>query len=399
MKKITVFIPHYPTKNIISNLQGLENLKRPFFLLVSPSRAGHNQGHPGRRAQAPGGPLTLVNPRRAPYNIFTGKTAFNGDNMKIAFTCMAFLLFAASSARAQLNAYFINVGQGDAIYLEFPNGTNALIDGGPSGEPVYKFLKEKGVTKLDRVVLTHPHSDHYRGLKKVFTAFDVKNYYDTRAENVDAQGDNNLRDLAAAEPGCKMLYPEPGSNLNWDSNVTVKVLNSCSDAVQMHDNDETNNCSLVLRVYYNGHGILLMGDAESTIENAMMRIYKSGLNSTYMKIGHHGARTSSSAQFLARVQPKVAIISVGKDNVYGHPHKEALDRLRAAGAQIFTTLGGTQTLAIPAPRKGMELLMDGQPVFGDVTSTDAPKFNMEERTFESADLAALGQLKETAEVK
>lgn len=319
--------------------------------------------------------------------------------MSKLLTCLAVVLFSSSNIWAQLTASFINVGQGDAIYLEFPNGTNALIDGGPSGEPVYKFLKEKGVTKLDRVVLTHPHSDHYRGLKKVFTAFDVKNYYDTRAENVDAQGDNNLRQLAKDKPGCKTIYPEPGSELKWDSNVTVKVMSSCTDAVQMHDNDETNNCSLVLRVYYNGHGILLMGDAESTIETAMMRIYRSGLNSTYIKVGHHGARTSSSAQFLARVQPKVAIISVGRDNVYGHPHKEALDRLKAAGAQIVTTLGGTQTLTIPAPQKGMELLMDGQPDFGDVISTEAPKFNMEERTFESADLAALNQLKETAESK
>ncbi len=319
--------------------------------------------------------------------------------MKIAVTCMAFILFAASNARAQLNAYFVNVGQGDAIYLEFPNGTNALIDGGPSADPIYKFLKEKGVTKLDRVVLTHPHSDHYRGLKKVFNAFEVKNYYDTRAENVDAMGDNNLRQLASEEPGCKTIYPEPGSNLNWDRNVTVKVLSSCSEAVQMHNNDETNNCSLVLRVYYNGHAILLMGDAEATIETAMMRIYRSGLNSTYIKVGHHGARTSTSAQFLARVQPQIAIISVGKDNVYGHPHKEALDRLRAAGAQIYTTIGGTQSLTIPAPKKGMELLMDGQPVFGDMLSTEVPKFNMEERAFESADLAALGQLKEAAEAK
>ena len=319
--------------------------------------------------------------------------------MKKFFLAACVLLLAARSARAQLNAYFVNVGQGDAIYLEFPNGTNALIDGGPSGEPIYQFLKGKGVSKLDRVVLTHPHSDHYRGLKKVFTSFEVDKYYDSRAENVDAQGDNNLRELAEAEPGCRTLYPEPGSELKWDSDVTVKVLSSCTKPVQMHDNDETNNCSLVLRVYYNGHAILLTGDAESTIESEMMRTYKSGLNSTYIKIGHHGARTSTSAEFLARVRPQVAIISVGKDNVYGHPHKETLDRLRAAGAQVYTTLGGTQSLTIPAPHKGMELLLDGQPQFGDLTATEPPKFNMEETPFETADRAALAQLKETAEAK
>jgi len=319
-----------------------------------------------------------------------------GANMNKFCIAAAILVFTASSLKAQLNAYFINVGQGDAIYLEFPNGTNALIDGGPSGEPVYQFLKGKGVTKLDRVLLTHPHSDHYRGLKKVFTNFEVDRYYDTRAENVDAIGDNNLRELANAEPGCRTLYPEPGSELKWDSNVTVKVLNSCTEKVLIHDNNENNNCSLVIRVYYNGHGILLTGDAEGAIEDAMMRIYKSGLNSTYLKVSHHGSRYSSTAKFLARVQPKIAILSYGKDNSYGHPHKETLDRLYAAGAQIYTTLGGTQSLTIPAPNKGTQLLLDGQPQFGDVISMEAPKFNMEEHPFESADAAALKQLVEAS---
>ncbi len=313
--------------------------------------------------------------------------------MRKALACLTFFFFWYSTARAQLSAYFVNVGQGDAIYIEFPNGTNALIDGGPSGELIYQFLKAKNVTKLDRVVLTHPHSDHYRGLKKVFTAFDVKNYYDTRAENVDAQGDNNLRELAAEEPGCNIIYPEPGSELKWDSAVTVKVLNSCTEPVQMHDNNEANNCSLVLRLYYNGRGILLMGDAESAIENAMMRIYKSGLNSTYLKVAHHGSRYSSGEKFLARVQPKVAIISVGKDNVYGHPHKEALDRLTAAGAQIFTTLTGTQSLTIPAPGKGPGMLMDGMPGFSYADVMETPKFDMEAQARENA---ALRQLNEAA---
>ena len=317
--------------------------------------------------------------------------------MKKFCLAAALLVFNTPGLRAQLNAYFVNVGQGDAIYLEFPNGTNALIDGGPSGEPIYQFLKGKGVTKLDRVLLTHPHSDHFRGLKKVFASFEVDKYYDTRAENVDAIGDNNLRELAEAEPGCRTLYPEPGTELKWDSNVTVKVLNSCTEKVQIHDNDENNNCSLVIRLYYNGTGILLTGDAEGSIEDAMMRIYKSGLNSTYLKVSHHGSRFSSTAKFLARVQPRIAVISYGKDNVYGHPHKEALDRLRAAGAQIYTTVGGTQSLTIPAPQKGVELIVNGEIDLSPASLTETPKFNMEQRPFESADAAALQQLKTSVE--
>lgn len=307
------------------------------------------------------------------------------------------LLFITPSLKAQLNAYFVNVGQGDATYIELPNGSNVLIDGGPSGTPIYSFLKSKGVTKIDHVVLTHPHNDHYRGLKKVFASFDVKNFYDTRVENIEARGDNNLRELANAEPSCRTHFPEVGSMLDFDRHVTVKVLNSCTEALSTRDSSKINDCSIVLRFYYNGHGILLMGDAEAPVENAMTKIFKSGLSSTYLKVSHHGSRYSSTEKFLSRVQPKVAIISVGKDINYGHPHKEAMDRIRATGAQIFTTLGGTQSLTIPAPKRGVELMVNGQIDLAPLTMTEAPRFNMEERPFESADAAALEQLKESAE--
>ena len=283
----------------------------------------------------------------------------------------AVFLFSASDLRAQLNIYFVNVNQGDAIFVEFPNGTNALIDGGPNGEMIAKFLKDKGVTKIDRVVLTHPHSDHYRGLKKVFNAFEVKAFYDTKAENRDAAGDNNLRELADIEPGCRTYFPKPDAQLEWDSKVTVKVLNTCWEPVIIHDNDENNNCSLVLRLYYNGNGIMLTGDSEAGIEDTIMRRYKSGLNSSILKVGHHGSRFSSTDAFLARVRPQVAVVSVGVGNVYGHPHREALDRLRAAGAKILFTTQGTQSLTIPAPDK------DGKPaeiVFNDFNATVEQKF-------------------------
>ncbi|MBI4801936.1 MAG: MBL fold metallo-hydrolase, partial [Elusimicrobia bacterium] len=145
---------------------------------------------------------------------------------------LSVVIFSSSNTWAQLKVYFVDVGQGDAIYVEFPNGKNALIDGGPNGEKIHNFLKAKGVTTIDYLALTHPHADHYRGLKKVFAAYDVKHFYDTRAENVDAVGDNNLRELAAAEPQCRSHFPEPGQELNWDPKVTVKVLNACSEPVQ-----------------------------------------------------------------------------------------------------------------------------------------------------------------------
>ncbi|MDD2806286.1 MAG: MBL fold metallo-hydrolase [Elusimicrobiales bacterium] len=267
------------------------------------------------------------------------------------FAALSLLLLAPAGLWAQLNVTFIDVGQGDAIYIEFPNGKNALIDGGNSGVLVDNFLKSKRVSKIDFVALTHPHSDHYRGLKKVFTSYQVNNYYDTKAENVDAAGDNNLRELAAVEPGCRTHYPKPGDILDWDPKVTVKVFNACWKPVQMHDNDETNNCSLVVRLYYNGNGILLTGDANSLVEAEMLSHFKSGLQSNILKVGHHGSRTSTSDAFLARVRPDYSFISVGAGNKYGHPHKEALDRLINAGSKIYLTTAGTQSLTIPAPDK------------------------------------------------
>ena len=142
------------------------------------------------------------------------------------FAILLSLLFLPLSGWSQLNVYFLNVGQGDATYIELLGGSNVLIDGGPSSLPVREFLMAKGVRKIDHVVLTHPHSDHYRGLKKVFEYFQIGNFYDSRLENLNAVGDNTLRELAAVQ-SANVHFPEIGDHLNWDSKVTVKVLNTC----------------------------------------------------------------------------------------------------------------------------------------------------------------------------
>jgi competence protein ComEC len=317
---------------------------------------------------------------------------------------IAVILIASSNLCAQLKVSVVDVGQGDAIYIELPNGKNALIDGGPSGMLIDSFLKAKGVTKIDYVALTHPHSDHYRGLKKVFTNYQVNHYYDTKAENIDAVGDNNLRELAAAEPGCATHYPKPGDILKWDSKVTIKVFNACWEPVLMRENDETNNCSLVIRLYYNGNGILLTGDAGSDIEREMLSHFKSGLQSNILKVGHHGSRTSSSDAFLARVRPDYAFISVGLNNNYGHPHQEALDRLRNAGAKIYMTTAGTQSFTIPAPDK--DALGPVKPIITEELTVTAGKssevqfapmtLTWDPAALENADLPALDQLKTQA---
>jgi len=262
---------------------------------------------------------------------------------------LALLLSAPLAGRAQFSAHFISVGQGEAIYLELPSGGNALIDGGPWVSSATMFLRQKGVTKLDHVVLTHPHSDHYNGLKEVFSAMSVSNFYDTRLDNANAIGDNTTRDAAAAEPGCSLHYPAAGDTLNWDPQVEIRVLNSCPAVSSTTKSDKINNCSIVLQTRYKGNSALFMGDAGFPVEDAILARPSGNLRSAVLKVGHHGSRHSSSQKFLAAVGPSYAYISAGLNNDYGHPHREVLDRLNAQGAKIFVTTEGTQSFTLPAP--------------------------------------------------
>ncbi|OGR97084.1 MAG: hypothetical protein A2016_01485 [Elusimicrobia bacterium GWF2_62_30] len=246
------------------------------------------------------------------------------------------------TAAPGFNVYFLSVGQGDAIYIELPNGQNALIDGGPSasGAGLASFFAGKNVTKIDHVVLTHPHSDHYNGLQYVFSNLSVGNFYDTRLDNTGASTDNKLRDQVSSL-GVNTVYPAPGDSLSWGAGgVGAKVFNSCP-AQQKSSGENVNDCSIVLKLSYRGASVLFTGDASAAIEARMVAAFGSELKADVLKVGHHGSKYSSSQAFLNVVKPAKAYIEVGKNN-YGHPTPAALDRLAAAGAQIFRTdLDGT----------------------------------------------------------
>lgn len=243
-----------------------------------------------------------------------------------------------------LSVYFVSVGQGDAIYVEFPDGRNALIDGGPSSSasgPLAMFLKERGVSSIDHVMLTHPHSDHYKGLEHVFANYTVGTFYDTRVDNSGATGDNAIR-AKAAGLGVQSVYPAPGDTLHWSAGAELKVLNSCHKPFSSKNSETLNNCSIVVRLAYGEASILFTGDAGEDIEARLVDEYGPALRSKVLKVGHHGSRYSSTSAFLSAVSPEVAYIEVG-DNNYGHPHPEAVSRLASAGAEIVRTdLSGTQ---------------------------------------------------------
>ena len=235
-----------------------------------------------------------------------------------------------------LEAYVLDVGQGDCIFLRSPNGKTMLVDAGENKafERIDAFLKAQKVARLDVVIATHPHSDHIGGMKKVIEAYEIGAFYMPEVIHDTATFEKML--LALAEQGvpCAYLAAEDGSYLEWDPSVEVSVLSPCSGV----NYDDLNDWSCMVRVRYGDNAILLTGDAETHAEKmALSRFPKECFRADVLKLGHHGSSTSTSRAFLEAVNPTAAIASLGEDNSYGHPHRETVQLLKEAGIEFYRT--------------------------------------------------------------
>lgn len=240
----------------------------------------------------------------------------------------------------EFKVYFIDVKQGDSEFIQLPDCKTVLIDGGPSSSAssnLAKFLTGHNITSIDYVVLTHPHTDHFRGLQYVFENLSVANFYDTRQNNSSSSTLQKVRETAKNEPGINIFYPAEGETLSWSSGVEVKVLNSCSNPGDSSDGNVLNDCSIVIKMTYQNASILFMGDAESDVEARLVSKYADALRADVLKVAHHGSNTASSELFLSYVKPKTAYVSVAAKNSYGLPNADALSRIEAAGAVVHRT--------------------------------------------------------------
>lgn len=228
-----------------------------------------------------------------------------------------------------LEVHFLDVGQADSILVKAPGGV-MLIDAGNNADAddVVSYLKNQGVSKIDVLVGTHPHEDHIGGLDAVIDTFDVSKIYMPKASTTTKTFEDVL--LAIQRKGLKVTTPTAGSSFDLGSaNCTILAPNSDTY-------DDLNDYSIVLKMEYGQTSFLFTGDAETASEQEMLQ-KKYDLKADVLKVGHHGSSSSTSPAFLKAVSPKHAVISVGKNNQYGHPDSVILNRLSVYGAEIYRT--------------------------------------------------------------
>ncbi|EJO5349225.1 MBL fold metallo-hydrolase [Clostridium botulinum] len=244
----------------------------------------------------------------------------------------------SSNKYNELSIHYIDVGQGDSILIK-TKGKNILIDAGTrkSADTVTNYLKKQNIKKLDYVIATHPHEDHIGGLPKVIDEFQIKNFYaPKKTANTKIFKDMIL---ALKKKNLKINVAKEGISLDLSNNNSLDFL-----APVKNNYKDTNDYSAVVKLTYGNTKFLFTGDAEKISEKDMIKTGED-LSCDVLKVGHHGSHSSSSKNFLDKVNPKIAVISCGKNNDYGHPHKETMKELKKRNIQVYRTdIDGTVVL-------------------------------------------------------
>jgi len=293
--------------------------------------------------------------------------------LTLIFALIAFHPFSSPEADGKLHIDFLDVGQGDAALIRFPNGETMLVDGGGKinfsrvnlgteeepeifepdsrsiGEAVVsEFLWENGYSKIDYLLATHADADHIQGLSDVAKNFSVR---------AAIFGRTPMKDVGFAElfsilqkRGIESVKVSRDDVLTFDD-VKIEVLYPLRD--ENTESASDNNHSLVLRIIYGGRKFLLTGDVEQETEKDLATA-PGFLQADVVKVAHHGSRTSSVQAFVNAAQARVAVISVGKESPFGHPHGEVIERWKNARAKILTT-GENGTITISTDGRDLQL--------------------------------------------
>ncbi len=229
-----------------------------------------------------------------------------------------------------LEVSIIDVGQGDAIFIKTPNNKNILIDTGSKNDKdkLYNFLKEKNIKNIDVLIGTHPHEDHIGNMASIIKDYTIGEIYMPKINHTTKTFKDTI--LAVKEKNLTIKSPKSGQVLEFGG-AKMEFLAPNSEKYK-----DLNDYSIVSKISYGKNSFMLMGDAEKVSEK---EIISKGYNlkSDVIKLGHHGSSTSSSKEFIKLVDPKFAVASCGKNNEYGHPHKEIVKLLSSFNIELYKT--------------------------------------------------------------
>ncbi len=248
------------------------------------------------------------------------------------------------AAQGRLRISVLDLGQADAILLQ-DGKRNIMVDVGndvkdkvgDSGgkQALIKALDKAGVNRIKTVFVTHHHRDHMGNIMYVRGKYGVSNIYDSGYVNNGYKASVALNsDLRAGRYNGQAL--KAGDKITIDKNYYIEVL-APGDFLSKKDLKNMNNTSLVLMLHYGSFKMLLTGDAEAPVEDALQQKYGTDLQADVLKVGHHGSKTSSYWPFVSKVKPKYALISCGDFSIYKHPNKNVVGSLTHLGAKVLTT--------------------------------------------------------------
>lgn len=272
--------------------------------------------------------MILYNKAKRLYKFYRKKVII------ILFFCLFLNRSFINVNQSKLKINFVDVGQGDCTYIVTPNGKNIIIDGGEGNTEKYDYgknvvlpyLLDKKVYKIDYLIISHADSDHIGGLFAVLENIKVNKIL----IGIQPEFSKQLEDLlkVAEKNKIEIILLKAGDKINLEKNVELYVLWPINN--RLIDENPLNNNSLVFKIIYNNFSMLFTGDIEEVAEKQISDKYQNNnsLRSTVLKVAHHGSRTSSMQGFIDIVKPKIALIGVGKNNTFGHPNKEVLDRLK-----------------------------------------------------------------------
>ncbi len=243
-------------------------------------------------------------------------------------------VISASTSDGILKVAFLDVGQGDAIFIETPNGNQILLDGGPNKKVLQQLstLMPFYDRSIDMVIASHPDKDHIGGLPEVLKRYDIGIALESGASSNSSVF--TALESIIKDKKIKHVLARRGQRIFLDKDIFIEVLFPNADVTEWDSND----ASIIIRLVYNNISFMLTGDSPKKMERYLLSLDGDKLNSTVLKLGHHGSKTSSSMDFVAYVKPEFAIVSAGKDNRYGHPHKEVVDIIKRFGIPMYSTI-------------------------------------------------------------